>query len=211
MGKEDQALASARRNIDAWFLEIEAGGLDAILVTASGCGTFLKDYGFLLRHDPVYARKAAQVSALVKDVTEWLDATGLPPGKAPELRVAYHPACSLQHGQQVTDAPARLLSKAGFAVSYPAEAHLCCGSAGTYNILEPDIAGRLRDRKLANIGQLDADIIATGNIGCATHLAQKADIPIVHTVELLDWATGGPAPAGADVSKFQNSAAAPPR
>ncbi len=195
MGREAAALADARRNVDAWTGEIERGGLAAIIVTASGCGTTIKDYGHMLRLDPAYADKAARVSALAKDVSEFLLETGLPPGKARGITVAYHAACSLQHGQKVTDAPKQLLAEAGYAVRTPIEAHLCCGSAGTYNILQPAIAGQLGDRKVANIERLAPDVIATGNIGCAMQIAQRTAIPLVHTIELLDWATGGPVPA----------------
>lgn len=194
MGREEAALESARRNVDAWTREIEAGGLDAIVITTSGCGTTIKDYGFMLRNDPVYAEKAARVSALAKDVSEFLDTVDLPPAQDKGLTVAYHAACSLQHGQKVTEAPKRLLAAAGFAVRTPAEAHLCCGSAGTYNILQPEIAGQLGDRKAANIARLGADVIAAGNIGCAMQIGQRTATPVVHTVELLDWATGGPTP-----------------
>jgi glycolate oxidase iron-sulfur subunit len=171
------------------------GELQAILVTASGCGTTIKDYGFMLRGDPLYAEKASRVSALAKDISEFLIDCDLPPGDGHGLTVAYHAACSLQHGQKVTEAPKRLLVQAGYTVRTPVEAHLCCGSAGVYNILQPGIADRLRDRKVANIARLDAEVIATGNIGCAMQIGQRATIPVVHTVELLDWATGGPMPA----------------
>ncbi|WP_176598529.1 glycolate oxidase subunit GlcF [Sphingobium sp. 15-1] len=195
MGREDAALAAARRNVDAWTREIEGKGLAAIIITASGCGTTIKDYGFMLREDAAYAEKAARVSALAKDVSEFLADADLPPGDGRGLTIAYHAACSLQHGQKVTDAPKRLLANAGFLVRTPAEPHLCCGSAGTYNILQPEIAGQLGARKVANIERLAPDAIATGNIGCAMQIGQRTAIPIVHTVELLDWATGGPAPA----------------
>ena len=194
MGREDAAREAARRNVDAWTREIATGGLDAIIITTSGCGTTIKDYGFLLRDDPVYAARAEQVSELAKDVSAFLDSVDLPPARASGLTVAYHAACSLQHGQKVTEAPKRLLAAAGFAVRTPAEAHLCCGSAGTYNILQPDIAGQLGDRKVANIDRLDADVIAAGNVGCAMQIGQRTATPVVHTVELLDWATGGPVP-----------------
>jgi glycolate oxidase iron-sulfur subunit len=197
MGRKDESLDAARRNVDAWTREIEGGGLDAIVVTASGCGTTLKDYGFMLRDDPAYAEKAARVSALARDISELLASIELPPMKAPEpLVVAYHPACSLQHGQKVTEAPKRLLEAAGFIVKTPLDAHLCCGSAGTYNILQPQIAGQLGDRKAETLEQLKPDVIATGNIGCAVQIGLRASAPVVHTVELLDWASGGPAPQG---------------
>jgi glycolate oxidase iron-sulfur subunit len=195
MGREAQALADARRNVDAWIQEIERGKLDAILVTASGCGTAIKNYGFMLRNEPAYAGKAARISALAKDVSEFLSDIVLPAGDGRGLTVAYHAACSLQHGQKVTEAPKRLLAHAGYTVRTPVEAHLCCGSAGTYNILQPEIANQLGDRKAANLARLQADVIATGNIGCALQIAQHSGTPVVHLVELLDWATGGPAPA----------------
>jgi glycolate oxidase iron-sulfur subunit len=195
MGRDDEGLGFARRNIDVWAGEIESGGLDAILITASGCGTTIKDYGFMLRDDPAYADKAARVSALAKDVTEYLD--GLDVAAAPRpcgLTVAYHSACSMQHGQRIADVPKRLLRSAGFKVKDIPEGHICCGSAGTYNILQPGLAAALRDRKLANIAKTRPDVIATGNIGCITQLASGTTVPIVHTIELLDWATGGPKP-----------------
>ncbi len=195
MGREHEAQDAARRNVDAWLREVDGEGLDAILVTASGCGTTIKDYGFLLRNDPAYADKAAHVSALAMDVSEYLARIDLPTASPRGLSVAYHPACSLQHGQKVTEAPKRLLEEAGYRLRTPAEAHLCCGSAGTYNILQPDIADQLGQRKAANIDRLSADVVATGNIGCATQIARFSGLPVVHTVELLDWATGGPVPS----------------
>jgi glycolate oxidase iron-sulfur subunit len=194
MGREDEALAFARNDIDAWTREIEGDGLDAILTTVSGCGTTLKDYGFMLRTDTAYAAKAAKVSALAKDVTEYLATLDLKPTHKSGLTVAYHAACSLQHGQNVTAAPKDLLGQCGFVVKDVAEGHLCCGSAGTYNILQPVLAERLRDRKVANIERLTPDVIAAGNIGCLTQIASGTAIPVVHTVELIDWATGGPLP-----------------
>jgi glycolate oxidase iron-sulfur subunit len=195
MGKEDHALADARANVDAWSREIEGEGLDAIIITTSGCGTTIKDYGHMLRLDPAYAERAAKVSALAKDISEFLVERGLPaPVIAAGRRVAYHAACSLQHGQKVRTAPKALLNAAGFTVLEPAEGHLCCGSAGTYNILQPEIAGKLRERKVANIERTSPEIIATGNIGCITQIGGGTAIPILHTVELLDWATGGPKP-----------------
>jgi glycolate oxidase iron-sulfur subunit len=194
MGREHQAQEQARHNIDVWTREIE-GGLDAIVITASGCGTTIKDYGYMLRNDPAYAEKAARVSALTKDISEYLVSLDLgAPAAQSDLTVAYQSACSLQHGQKITRLPKDLLAAAGFRVRDIAEAHLCCGSAGTYNIMQPDIARNLRDRKVANIERTGADVIATGNIGCMTHIAQGTGIPIVHTVELLDWAHGGPMP-----------------
>ena len=195
MGREAEALGYARANVDAWTREIETGGLDAIVITASGCGTTIKDYGFMLRTDPLYAAKAARVSALAKDVTEVLDGLDLVPARSTGQVVAYHSACSMQHGQKLGDLPKRLLRKAGYTVRDVPEGHICCGSAGTYNILQPELAGRLRARKVANIEKLKPALIATGNIGCMTQIGQATAIPIVHTVELLDWATGGPRPA----------------
>jgi glycolate oxidase iron-sulfur subunit len=195
MGREDQALAQARSLIDAWTAEIEGEGLDAILITVSGCGTVVKDYGHLFRTDSAYAAKAERVAKLARDVSEYLFTLDLAPaGHANSLTVAYHSACSLQHGQKVTHAPKDLLCKLNFVVKDVPEGHLCCGSAGTYNILQPALADRLRDRKVANIEGLEPDVIAAGNIGCITQIAAGTGIPVVHTVELIDWATGGPVP-----------------
>jgi glycolate oxidase iron-sulfur subunit len=197
MGKTDASHAAARANIDAWTREIDGAGLDAIIVNTSGCGTALKDYGFMLREDPAYAAKAAAVSALSKDVSEVMADLGLGPVPAPSgLTVAYHAACSLQHGQQIRAEPKALLAAAGFTVKEVPEAHLCCGSAGTYNLLQPEIAEQLKARKVANILTTLPDLIAAGNIGCITQIASGTGVPVVHTVELLDWATGGPKPAG---------------
>jgi glycolate oxidase iron-sulfur subunit len=166
-----------------------------VVVTASGCGTTLKDYGHLLRDEPAYAERAAAVSALAKDITEVLQVSGLPPSQpALDLVVAYHPACSLQHGKGVREAPKQLLRDAGYTVVEPKEAHLCCGSAGVYNILQPEIAAALRDRKVAALEARRPDVIAAGNIGCLVQIAAGTDLPVVHVVELLDWATGGPRP-----------------
>jgi glycolate oxidase iron-sulfur subunit len=196
MGRHEASLHAARTNVDAWMREIDGAGLHAIVVTASGCGTTLKDYGFMLRGDPAYAAPAARVSALAQDISELLAKIDLPPAAAPRpLTVAYHAPCSLQHGQRIGDGPKRLLEAAGFAVRVPADAHLCCGSAGVYNITQPEIAGRIGARKTAELDRLQADVIATGNIGCAVQIGLSAGAPVVHTVELLDWATGGPEPA----------------
>ncbi|MDF1778877.1 MAG: glycolate oxidase subunit GlcF [Rhizobiaceae bacterium] len=195
MGREEQALASARRNVDVWMREVGNGGLDAIIITASGCGTTIKDYGYMLRDDPLYAEKAATVSALAKDVTEYLATLEMPaPVIETGLSVAYHSACSLQHGQKITRQPKDLLKAAGFDVREPAEGHLCCGSAGTYNIMQSEIALSLRDRKVGNIEATGADLVAAGNVGCLTQIAQGSALPMVHTVKLLDWAYGGPKP-----------------
>lgn len=214
LGREHEAVRQARADIDAWMREIEAGGLDAIIVTASGCGTMVKDYGFILRNDPAYAEKAHRVSSLARDVTEVLAEVMVEQGSAPSkdrvptsasvsasspaglpaLRVAYHSACSLQHGQKLHGVAPALLRKAGFTVLDVPEGHICCGSAGTYSMLQPEMSGQLRDRKARHIESVKPDVIATGNIGCMTQIAQATSIPIVHTVELLDWATGGPRP-----------------
>ncbi len=195
MGREEQALSAARRNVDAWTRLIDNGGLDAILITTSGCGTTVKDYGHMLRLDPDYAGKAARVSALAKDITEYLGAIELPQNAGVGgLTVAYHAACSLQHGQKVTVQPKALLRAAGFTVREPAEGHLCCGSAGTYNIMQPEISAKLRARKVKNIERTAPQVIAAGNIGCITQIASGTGIPVVHTVELLDWAYGGRKP-----------------
>jgi glycolate oxidase iron-sulfur subunit len=211
MGREDEALAFARRNVAAWTREMEGEGLDAILVTASGCGTTMKDYGFMLRTDSDWAARAAAVSERVRDISEFLATLDLAPRKsAPALTVAYHGACSLQHGQRIHSLPKEVLSKAGFVVKDVPEAHLCCGSAGTYNMLQPEIAERLRDRKVANIEKTSPDVIAAGNIGCITQIATGTAIPVVHPVELVDWATGGPAPQ-ALVDKERSVASGEPR
>jgi glycolate oxidase iron-sulfur subunit len=198
MGRTGESHAAAKANIDAWLAEADGdeGGLDAVVVNTSGCGTTVKDYGHMLRTDPDYAEKAARISALARDVTELLAEIGLPEGGgAPsDLAVAYHSACSLQHGQGVDTVPKALLAEAGFGVLDIAEGHLCCGSAGTYNLLQPDLAGQLKTRKVANIERTGADIVAAGNIGCIMQIADGTSAPVVHTVQLLDWATGGPAP-----------------
>jgi glycolate oxidase iron-sulfur subunit len=197
LGEEREALKQARHNIDVWTAEIERGGLDAIIITASGCGTVIKEYGFMLRADPAYAKKAACVAALAKDITEFLATLPLPePAARPYPTLAYHSACSMQHGQKITALPKELLAKAGFTVRDVPEGHLCCGSAGTYNILQPEIAGELRDRKVANILKTAPDAVATGNIGCMTQIARGLDLPVLHTVEWLDYAYGGPKPGG---------------
>ncbi len=196
MGWEDQAHAQVRANIDAWTAEL-GEGLDAVIINASGCGTTVKDYGFMLRTDSAYAAKAARVASLAKDICEFLSTLTLPAAiRATGLSVAYHAACSLQHGQKIVRQPKELLTKLGFAVRDVPEGHLCCGSAGTYNIVHADIARRLRDRKITRIEQLAPDVIAAGNIGCITQLATGTAVPVIHPVELIDWATGGPAPEG---------------
>lgn len=196
MGHEGPAHAAAKRTIDAWIAEIDGEGLDAIVITASGCGTTIKDYGHMFGRDPVYAEKAARVSALAMDVTELLDTLDIPEQPLRGITVAYHASCSLQHGQKVTIQPKALLRRAGFAVKEPAEGHLCCGSAGTYNMLQSDIADQLKARKVRNLEALKPDVIAAGNLGCITQIGSAAGIPVVHTVQLLNWAFGGKKPAG---------------
>lgn len=196
MGREEQSLAQARRNIDAWMSEIDGDGVDAILITVSGCGTTVKDYGHMLAEDPKYADKARRISDLAKDVSEYVLTLELgAPVRKSDLTIAYHSACSMQHGQKITTQPKKLLRQADYQVRDVPEGHLCCGSAGTYNILQPEIADQLRSRKLANIAKTNPDVIATGNIGCITQLGLASNWPVVHTVELLDWAYGGPRPS----------------
>jgi glycolate oxidase iron-sulfur subunit len=196
MGRQGHALAAARRNVDAWIRESERDGLDAIVTTASGCGTTMKDYGHMLRGDSAYAERAAQVSRITRDISEFIyDIRYLRNVMRPPLKVAYQPPCSLAHGQRVGEQPRDLLVRAGFTVKDIPENHLCCGSAGTYNILQPDLANRLRDRKIAYIEKMKPDLIAAGNIGCITQMAAGTSIPVVHPVELIDWATGGLAPS----------------
>ena len=193
MGKEADALARAKRSVDQWT----AADVECVIITASGCGTTIKDYGHMLRLDAAYAGEAQAISAKAKDVTEFLALETLPEAKM-SLKLAYHSACSMQHGQQIKSEPLTLLRRAGFEVMEVPEGHLCCGSAGTYNILQPEIATRLRDRKVANIESLAPQVIATGNIGCITQIGMGTAIPIVHTIELLDWAYGGPKPPKLD-------------
>ena len=192
MGKEDESQASAARNIRAWMAEINGEGLDAIAINTSGCGTTVKDYGHMLRNEPI-AADAAVISRLAVDVSELLAKLDLPKADM-GMRVAYHAACSLQHGQQIKSAPKDLLKRAGFEVVEPKDSHLCCGSAGTYNLMQPEISGQLKDRKVQTLEAKEPQVIAAGNIGCMIQIASGTDVPVVHTVELLDWATGGPKP-----------------
>ena len=235
MGKTDESHAFAAANIEAWSAEIDGAGLDAIVINTSGCGTTVKDYGHMFRNDPL-AEKAARVSKLARDVSEVLldlmpkdhdYATPVRPARdgvggiplahdpAPEghgpLQVAYHAACSLQHGQQVKTAPKTLLKRAGFTVLEPRDAHLCCGSAGTYNLLQPEISGELKRRKVAALEEKHPDVIAAGNIGCMMQIGSAVSVPVVHTVELLDWATGGPVPRAIESFDAPRPAKAPPK
>ena len=197
MGKEDQSHASAAANIAAWQKEIRNGGLDAIVINTSGCGTTVKDYGHMFRNDPL-AEDAAEVSKLAVDISEVLMKLEMPDGEDKGMKVAYHAACSLQHGQQIKTHPKTLLKKAGFTVLEPADSHLCCGSAGTYNLMQPEISGQLKKRKVQTLEALTPDVISAGNIGCMMQIGSGTETPIVHTVELLDWATGGPKPKALD-------------
>jgi glycolate oxidase iron-sulfur subunit len=193
MGKRKESLASAARNIRAWMREIDGEGLDAIVINTSGCGTVIKDYGFMFRDDPL-ASQAAIVSALAKDVTEVLSEMELVIRHKPDMRISYHATCSLQFGQRIRFTPKKLLKSAGFSVLEPRDSHTCCGAAGTYNLLQPEISGRLKENKLKELEAGSPAAIAAGNIGCMMHLMTSARIPVVHTVELLDWVTGGPLP-----------------
>ena len=189
MGREAEAHASAAANVAAFMAEKNAGGLDAVVINTSGCGTTVKDYGHMLGGE-----EASTVSALAMDISELLVKIGLPVGAAKGLRVAYHAACSLQHGQQVKTAPKDLLKRVGFDVVEPADSHLCCGSAGTYNLLQPEISAQLKARKVETLEAKNPDVIAAGNIGCMMQIGSGTGVPVVHTVELLDWALGGPKP-----------------
>ncbi|SDD82206.1 glycolate oxidase iron-sulfur subunit [Paracoccus isoporae] len=198
MGREGDGRASARAAIASLIAADRAEPLDAVIINTSGCGTTIKDYGHLFAGDGIEA-DATRIAALAQDVTEFLATHGLPDApdgsRAQPARVAYHSACSLQHGQQIKAAPQTLLRQAGFEVVEPADPHLCCGSAGTYNMLQPELSGELKRRKLENIAATAPQIIAAGNIGCMVQIGSGTETPVVHTVELLDWATGGPRPS----------------
>lgn len=203
LGREDPARAQARANIQAWT-GIK-GGVDAVVVNASGCGTMIKDYGHLLAGDPDWAEPAAQIAAMAQDVTELLAELGLGGTvERPQISVAYHDACSMQHGQRVRSQPRALLEQAGFPVTEVAEGHFCCGSAGTYNLLQPEMANELGARKAAHVDATGAHAVATGNLGCMLQMARFTDRPMVHTAELLDWATGGPIPPALKSSVLAN-------
>ena len=193
MGREGESHATAAKNIRAWAAEMDGQGLDAIVINTSGCGTTVKDYGHMFRNDPL-AADAARVSAITMDISELLMQLELPEGADKGLTVAYHAACSLQHGQQIKTHPKTLLKRAGFKVLEPADSHLCCGSAGTYNLMQPEISAELKARKVKTLEAKQPDLIAAGNIGCMMQIGSGTALPIVHTVELLDWATGGPQP-----------------
>ena len=194
MGKAKQSHVSAAKNIKAWMTEINNGGLDAIVINTSGCGTTVKDYGHMFEGD-ILEEDAKTIGALAKDISEVMIELGLKNPSVPELRVAYHAACSLQHGQQIKTYPKTLLKDAGFTVMEPKDSHLCCGSAGTYNLMQPEISKQLKDRKVKTLDVLTPDVISAGNIGCMMQIGSAIGVPVVHTAELLDWATGGPKPA----------------
>ncbi len=200
MGKTQESHGAAAQNIKAWIREMDGAGLDAIVINTSGCGTTVKDYGHMFRNDAL-AGDAARVSAIAMDVSEVLMQLDLPEGEDQDLVVAYHAACSLQHGQQIKTFPKDLLKKAGFTIVEPSDPHLCCGSAGTYNLMQPEISAKLKARKVRTLEAKSPDVIAAGNIGCMMQIGSGTDIPIVHTVELLDWATGGPRPTAFEMRK----------
>jgi glycolate dehydrogenase iron-sulfur subunit len=209
MGKQSEAHASAARNIRAWAAEMDGAGLDAIVINTSGCGTTVKDYGHMFRNDPL-AGDAARVSDITMDISEVLMRLDLPEGNDKGLVVAYHAACSLQHGQQIKTYPKDLLKRAGFRVVEPADSHLCCGSAGTYNLMQPEISQQLKARKLQTLEAKSPDIIAAGNIGCMMQIGSGTQVPVVHTVELLDWASGGPRPPALDAPGQDRAGGADP-
>ena len=197
MGKTSQSHTTAAKNITAWAREMDGDGLDAIVINTSGCGTTIKDYGHMFK-DHALADDAARVAGIAMDVSEVLMKLDLPTGTPQDMTIAYHAACSLQHGQQIKTYPKDLLKKAGYKVVEPADSHLCCGSAGTYNLMQPEISKQLKDRKVRTLEAKNPDIIAAGNIGCMMQIGSASGVPVVHTVELLDWATGGPRPPALD-------------
>ncbi|KIC46269.1 2-hydroxy-acid oxidase [Ruegeria sp. ANG-S4] len=204
MGKTQESHAAAAANIRAWAREMDGNGLDAIVINTSGCGTTIKDYGHMFRNDPL-ANDAARVAAAAMDISELLVQLDIPQGDDKGLNVAYHAACSLQHGQQIKTHPKSLLKQAGFTVLEPADSHLCCGSAGTYNLMQPQISAKLKQRKVQSLEAKAPDVIAAGNIGCMMQIGSGTDIPIVHTVQLLDWATGGPKPGALQAGRTQSN------
>jgi len=199
LGKNKTAKETFKKNILIWYDEYLKNGLDAIISNTSGCGTTLKDYGFIFRDDQELKKKAKKISELTKDISEYLDenvklafVNGKENNKT--YKVAYHSACSMQHGQKIHEVPKDLIKKTGNEVFDIPDGHICCGSAGTYNLLQSDIAKKLLKNKVLNIEKLNPQFIATGNIGCITQIANGTKIPILHTVELIDWYTGGPKP-----------------
>ena len=197
MGQTENSHASAAANIKSWMTEVKGAGLDAIVINTSGCGTTVKDYGHMFRDTPL-AADAAIISGLAKDISEVLIDLDIQQVEQKDLVVAYHAACSLQHGQKIKDHPKTLLKRTGFQVAEPRDPHLCCGSAGTYNLLQPEISGQLKLRKVKTLEAVRPDIISAGNIGCMMQIGSGTEVPVVHTVELIDWATGGPKPAALD-------------
>jgi glycolate oxidase iron-sulfur subunit len=193
MGKTQESHGTAAKNIKAWAAEMDGDGLDAIVINTSGCGTTVKDYGHMFRNEAL-AEDAKRVSEIAMDVSELLMQLDLPEGSQKDEVIAYHAACSLQHGQQIKTYPKDLLKRAGYTVVEPADSHLCCGSAGTYNLMQPEISKQLKARKIETLEAKAPDIIAAGNIGCMMQIGSGTGVPVVHTVELLDWATGGPKP-----------------
>ena len=198
LGKEELAKETFKKNINMWYDEYLKNGLDAIISNTSGCGTTLKDYGFVFRNDNELKKKAKKISELTKDITEFLDQNLKLSFKSDKVtkkyNIAYHSACSMQHGQKVHKQPIDLLEKTGNKILNIPEGHICCGSAGTYNILQSDIAKRLLKQKIENINKVKPDFISTGNIGCIMQITNGTNIPILHTVEVIDWYTGGPKP-----------------
>jgi len=196
LGKTDIANETFKNNIDVWYDEYINNGLDAIISNTSGCGTTLKDYGFIFRSDKDYKKKAKKISELTKDISEYLDEnvklnfTNIKKIQK-KYKIAYHSACSMQHGQKIHKKPINLIKKTGNEVIEIPEGHICCGSAGTYNLLQGDIANNLLKDKIKNIEKIKPEIISTGNIGCITQIASGTKIPILHTVEIIDWYTGG--------------------
>ena len=185
------------KNIEKWHEEYITNGLDAIISNTSGCGTTLKDYGYIFKNNNDLKKKAKKISELTKDVTEYLEESldlKIKTNDEKKYKIAYHSACSMQHGQKVHQQPKDLISKTGNEVIDIPEGHLCCGSAGTYNILHQKMAKTLLKNKVSNIEKVSPDFISTGNIGCMTQISNGTQIPIIHTVELLDWFTGGPKP-----------------
>jgi len=196
LGFEHAAREHAKANIAAWLRADASSNIDAIVINASGCGSTVKDYGRILADDPQWADEARRISAMTMDVAEFL--SDLPLRLADNLdhlRVALHLPCSMQHGQGISIAPRRLLEEAGFEVSLAPESHMCCGAAGTYNLLQPEISDQLGQRKARALEGTGATVVATGNMGCMLHIGRLGTLPVVHTVELLDWATGGEMPA----------------
>ena len=202
MGKTEESHATAAKNIRAWAREMDEGGLDAIVINTSGCGTTVKDYGHMFRNDAL-AEDAARVASIAMDVSEVLMKLEIPEGTEKDMVVAYHAACSLQHGQQIKTFPKDLLKRAGFTVVEPSDPHLCCGSAGTYNLMQPEISKQLKARKVRTLEAKNPDVIAAGNIGCMMQIGGGTQVPVVHSVELLDWATGGPRPPSLDGAEMR--------